>query len=595
MWLGAAVDEGDKLDLHEGGRVAMRTVRLLRPERRTVSAAIAWIVVSTLAALAVPTLIRYAIDNGLVPNDVAALNKAIVAFAFVIAIAFVASWRQTLAVARAGESFLRSLRVGVFAHLLALPLSFYDKERAGVLVSRMTSDIDSMAELLQFGLLQFVANGLLFVFTVILLVVLSWELTLVCLIPVPLVLIASRKFQRDSNVAYLTVRDRIGQNLSLMQEGITGVRVIQAFARQEATVARFGRSNRNLYDAHMESVRISVWYFPIIEFAGIATTGAVVGIGGWLVHQGRVSLGTVVAFVLLLANLFDPIQQLSQLFNTVQAAGAALRKLYGLLDTVPEIAERPGAVDLPERGDIAIDAVTFRYRGGPKVLDDVTLTVPAGERIAFVGPTGAGKSTLAKLVARFYDPVVGQVSFGGVNLSDATLRSLRERVVVVPQEGFLFAGTIVDNVRVGRPDASRAEVVAALDAIGVRERFEGLPDGLDTEVRERGSRLSAGERQLVSLARAALADPAVLILDEATSSLDPGTELAVEDAIGRLAQHRTLIAIAHRLTTAERSDRVVVVEGGGLAEVGSHDELVARGGHYARLYESWTSAGTLAS
>jgi ATP-binding cassette subfamily B protein len=344
----------------------------------------------------------------------------------------------------------------------------------------------------------------------------------------------------------------------------------------------------------MDSVRVSVWYFPIIEFAGIATTAAVVGFGGWLVHEGSVSLGTVVAFILLLANLFDPIQQLSQLFNTVQAAAASLRKLYGLLDTVPEVAERLGAVDIPETGEISIEEVAFRYGDGPAVLHDVDLRIGAGERVAFVGPTGAGKSTLAKLVARFYDPTSGRITYGGLDLRDATLGSLRRRVVVVPQEGFLFAGTILDNVRVGRPDASDDEVVAALDAIGVREWFEGLPDGLRTEVRERGSRLSAGERQLVSLARAALADPAVLILDEATSSLDPGTELAVEEAIGRLAEGRTLIAIAHRLTTAERSDRVVVVDAGGLAEVGTHHELVARGGRYARLYASWTSASTLA-
>ncbi len=412
----------------------------------------------------------------------------------------------------------------------------------------------------------------------------------------PIVAIASVKFQRDSNKAYLTIRDRIGQNLSTLQEGITGVRVIQAFAREQAVGERFNESNRSLYDAHMESVRISVWYLPLVEFSGIATTAAVVGIGGWLVHQGEVSLGTVVAFVLLLTNLFEPVQQLSQLFNTVQAAAAGLNKLFGLLDTKTDLPERRGAVDLPGHGEVHVGGVWFSYGGNPIsespewVLRDVDLTIASGERLALVGPTGAGKSTLAKLVARFYDPQRGEITFGGVDLRDATGRSLRERIVVVPQEGFLFNGTIRENVRIARADATDAEVDAALAVVGADERFGLLPEGYATEVRERGSRLSAGERQLVSLARAALADPAVLVLDEATSSLDPGTEAMVERAMDRLMAGRTVIVIAHRLSTAERADRVGVVDHHDLVELGSHDELLAQGGRYAALYGSWAGS-----
>jgi ATP-binding cassette subfamily B protein len=318
-------------------------------------------------------------------------------------------------------------------------------------------------------------------------------------------------------------------------------------------------------------------------------TAAAVGVGGWLVHRGDVTIGTVTFFVLTLSNLFEPVQQLSQLFNVVQSAGAGLHKLYGLLDTDPDVADGAAGAALPEGGPVRVDGVSFAYTpDGPTVLHDVTLTIDEGERIALVGPTGAGKSTLAKLVARLYDPVEGRVTHGGIDLRDASLAALRERIVVVPQEGFLFNASILDNVRIARAGASDAEVAAALDAVGALERFDSLPDGLATEVRERGSRLSAGEKQLVSLARAALADPAVLVLDEATSSLDPGTEVLVEEAIGRLMAGRTVIVIAHRLSTAARADRVGVVDGGRLVELGTHDELLEQGGAYAKLYAAWS-------
>jgi ATP-binding cassette subfamily B protein len=311
------------------------------------------------------------------------------------------------------------------------------------------------------------------------------------------------------------------------------------------------------------------------------------------VHTGDLTIGTVTFFVLTLSNLFEPVQQLSQLFNIVQSAGASLNKLFGLLDTAVDVPERPGAVDLPERGELEVDAVDFAYAGGAPVLTGVSLHIPVGARIALVGPTGAGKSTLAKLIARLYDPTAGAVRYAGVDLRDATLQSLRQRVVVVPQEGFLFNGTILDNLRLARADATDEQVLQALDAIGVRERFASLPEGLDTEVRERGSRLSAGEKQLVSLARAALADPAVLVLDEATSSLDPGTEVVVERAMARLMEGRTVIVIAHRLSTAERADLVGVVADGRLIELGSHTELLERGGRYADLFATWSGGLTV--
>jgi ATP-binding cassette subfamily B protein len=307
-----------------------------------------------------------------------------------------------------------------------------------------------------------------------------------------------------------------------------------------------------------------------------------------------VSLGTVVAFILLLSSLFDPVQQVSQLYNGVQSAAAALHKLFGILDSQPEVGEAPDAVDLPRRGVLAVSDVTFTYQAGTQpALEEAAIVVNDGERIALVGPTGAGKSTLAKLMARLYDPSVGSVSYGGTDLRRATLASLRERIVVVPQEGFLFNGTIRENVRLARITASDEEVEAALARLGILDHFERLPDGLDTEVRERGSRLSAGERQLVALGRAALVDPAVLVLDEATSNLDPGTEAEVEAALERLMQGRTTIVVAHRLTTVQRADRIVVVDKARIAEVGSHGELLALNGKYAALARAWEKSHAL--
>ncbi len=585
----SAVDDDVKLDRRSAARVLRRAMPMLRPYRRQVWAAGVAVVLSTLAVLAGPYLVRYGIDHGIEGDRPDLLNRAVAGYVVVALVAYAATRAQVLMVSRAGEGFLRDLRQRVFDHLLRLSMPFYDREKAGVVVSRMTSDVDSLQELVQQGLLQLIASALLIVGSVVVLGIVSPVLLLVCLIPVPVVVWASRKFQRDSNEAYLGVRDGIGLTLSSLQEGISGVRVIQAYGRGEREVGRFADRNRSLYRAHMRSVFVQAWYLPVIEGASLLTTALVVGVGGTMALQGSITVGTLAFFVLTLSNLFEPIQQLSQLFNTVQSSGAALHKLFDVLDTEPDLVEPATPRELPRTGELTVEDVSFSYDGGAPVLSGVDLVLAPGERLALVGPTGAGKSTLAKLMARLYDPTGGVIRFAGIDLRDAGSAQLRRRITVVPQEGYLFAGTIRDNVRIGRPDASDAEVESAFEQLGLLERFRALPAGLDTEVQERGSRLSAGERQLVSLARAALADPAVLVLDEATSSLDPGTELLVEDALERLVQGRSVVVIAHRLSSAERADRVGVVAAGRLAELGTHDELVARGGHYARLYETWTA------
>jgi len=591
MWMGAGVSDDDKLDRVAARRVLRRTFRLLRPQTRRVVGALSMVMLWTCTVLAGPYLVRFGIDHGINARDAGALNAAVAGYVVVAVLAYITNRSQITLISRVGEDFLRSLRIRVFDHLQRLSMPFYDRSKSGVLVSRMTSDVDSLSELIQLGLAMFVSNALLLVVTIVVLTTVSWQLMLVCSVALPPVFLASRKFQRESNDAYLEVRDRIGSTLSHLQEGIAGVRVVQAFAREDVEVDRFERGNRELYDSHMRSVAISAWYLPVIELAGWGTTALALGVGGWWVHEDMLTVGTVAFFVLALSNLFEPVQQLSQLFNMVQSAGAGLQKLYELLDTDVDVPERPGAIDLPGGGDVEVDGVSFAYADGPAVLRDVSLRIPAGARLALVGPTGAGKSTLAKLVARLYDPTEGSVRFGGVELRDATLESLRGRIVVIPQEGFLFNGTIRDNVRLGRAGATDAEVDDALRAVGAYDRFAALAEGLDTEVRERGSRLSAGEKQLVSLARAALADPAVLVLDEATSSLDPGTEALVEGAVNRLLEGRTVVVIAHRLSTAERADIVGVVDGGELVELGTHGDLVGAGGRYASLYATW-AAGT---
>jgi ATP-binding cassette subfamily B protein len=545
--------------------------------------------VFALTSLAGPLLVRRAIDNGLSVGDRGALNQSIIGYVIVAVLAY-GSYRMAIAtLARVGENFLRDLRTGVFDRILKQSMPFYDRENAGVLVSRMTSDIDSLQVLVQLGLLMFVTATLLLFTSLVTLIFLDPLLLVLCLMTMPFVALASVKFHRESNLAYLAVRERIGTTLTSLQEGISGVRVVQAFAREDVQIESFAETNNGLYRTHMRSVKIGAYYLPVVEMAGALSTALAVGLGGWMVRDGRITLGTVAAFILILQTMFGPMQQLSQLFNMIQSAGAALHKLYGLLDEPLTIDSEPGAPNLPASGHVELDDVSFEYVPGERVLSGVSLTIEEGERVAFVGPTGAGKSTVAKLVARFYDPVEGTIRIGGMDLRTADTDSLREHIVVVPQEGFLFAGTVADNIRLAKPKATDADIRQALDRIGVLDVFERLPQGLDTEVQERGSRLSAGEKQLVSLARAALVDPKVLILDEATSSVDPGTEAIVEVAMESLMEGRTVIAIAHRLSTSERCDRVGVVVAGELVELGPHDELVAAGGHYAELFEAWTS------
>ena len=573
------------------GAVRRRLWTLLRPHRVQLALAALAVTASTAITLSGPALAKYAVDNGFARGDRRALLHAALAF-LVLAFAkpFVERVHVLLA-ARAGERFLGSLRVSAFEHLQALPLGFFEGERVGVLVSRLTADIESLQTFVRQGFVEVWSSVLLLLLTLGILIALSPTLAAVSLVALPVLVITARIFHRDSRPAYLAIRDRIGETLTALQEGLAGMRVVQAFARERPVFDRYRVRSEAQFAAWRHAATVNVRFFPAIVVAQVLATVAVLLVGGILFERGDVTIGVVVAFVLYLANLFDPIARLSEWFGEIQSARAALTKIVGLLETPPAVAERPGAVDLPRRGALEVRDVSFAYEAGVPALQGVSLTVEPGEHLALVGATGAGKSTLGKLLTRQYDPDEGTIAFGGVDLRDARLASLRERIVLAPQEGHIFAGTIADNVRLARPEASDDDAARALARLGALERFQSLADGLATDVKARGVRLSAGERQLVSLARLALADPAVIVLDEATSSLDPRTEAAVERALAAVTAGRTVITVAHLLSTAQRDDRVGVMEGGKLVELGTHDELVVLGGKYAALWDSWRASG----
>jgi ATP-binding cassette, subfamily B, bacterial len=434
-------------------------------------------------------------------------------------------------------------------------------------------------------LVEVVGSVLLFAVSVVILITLSPLLSLVMLISVPLLAWSSLRYGKRSRPAFLELRDRVADTMTSLQEGLTGVRVVQSFAQEQEQYTAYRARSREQVSAWRRISLVNIGFFPMIAFAQALALAAVLVVGGYLERHGRVSVGTVVAFALYLISLFDPVARLGDWYSEFQSGRAALAKISSLLAEPATVIG--GASSLPHTGELRAEAVTFAYGDSAPAVVDVSLTVTLGEHLALVGATGAGKSTLAKLLVRAYDPQQGVVSLGGTDLRDATLDALRSRIVFVPQEGHLFSGSIADNVRLGRPDATDDEVREALRSIGALTRVEALPDGLATDVRSRGVRLSSGERQLVSIARVALVDPTVIVLDEATSSLDPQTEAAVEHALSVLARGRTVITIAHRLSTAERADRVAVMEHGHLVEIASHDELVARGDHYARLWASW--------
>jgi ATP-binding cassette subfamily B protein len=545
---------------------------------------------ATATALAPPFLSKYAVDDGIRRHDLAKLWWVVGAFLVAGLLNWGMSYVQTYLTGWVGERILADLRTDLFDHLQRLSLGFYERNRAGVIISRLTNDVEAIDQLVTDGVTSLVQNTLTLIGTAVLLFVLDWRLALATLAVIPLMSIATVIFRVRSARAYSAVRERLGLVTATLAEDIAGMRVVQAFTRERANADRFRDVAESYRESNMETVVLNGIYFPFVDLLSTIALGIVLLYGGHLYFNGLVTVGTLFAFMLYVQNFFDPVQQLSQLYNTFLSATAALDKIMDVIDEQPEVRDRSGARELPRiNGDVRFESVRFGYGQGPDVLHDLDLEVPAGTTVALVGHTGAGKSTIAKLIARFYDPRSGRITVDGFDLRDVTQRSLRRQLGIVPQEGFLFAGTVTENIAFGRPDARPEDVVRAAQAVGAHEFILRLEEGYETNLQERGTRLSLGQRQLVALARALLADPRILILDEATSSVDIGTERKIEQALRLLLAGRTAFIIAHRLSTIRDADLIVVLEHGRMIEQGSHDDLLASRGLYTSLYGDWAA------
>ncbi len=572
------------------GPFTLRT--FLAPHKWKLIGALLLVIVESILLQAGPLLTKFGIDEGVVDGNKGVLVAVACAYLGSISLHALSAWCRIRYTGALGEALMKKLRIRVFSHLQRQSLDFYTNEKAGVLMTRMTSDIEALSQLFQEGLVNFAVQALTVVVITIVLIIINPGLALITLLLViPITLVLSEWFRRKSEYAYRRVRNRIADVLADLQESLAGIRVITAHNRRRHNVIRHTNIVGEHKDANLEAVKAACIYTPGTEAIAIIGRALVLLIGGRMVLNGSLKIGELTAFLLYLGAFFAPIQTLTQLYNGYQQGQAATAKLRELLATKPSVTERQGADPIPPiSGEIQLNNVSFSYVSGTQVLYDVNLDVNAGETLAIVGPTGGGKSTVAKLVSRFYDPDQGNITIDGHDIRDVTLSSLRSQLGVVPQEPFLFAGTIRDNIAFAKPEASDEDVWDAIESTGLTPLVSSMKDGIDTIIHERGSSLSAGERQLVALARAFLSQPRVLILDEATSNLDLQSEHTIEEALDSLLDGRTAIIVAHRLATVMRADRIAVIDGGRITELGSHSELIEKEGKYAAMYEAWKTA-----
>jgi ATP-binding cassette subfamily B protein len=547
-------------------------------------------VLVTAASLSEPLIIGYAIDKGLVAGSLRVIYAMVAVYVFVNLATWGLTYVQTVGMGWIGQHMILDIRNALFGHLQSLSLQFYSEQKAGWIISRLTNDIENFNTLLNDGVQNLVKNGLTLIGVFIAIFFVDWRLALATVSILPVMVVGTTVFRIESWKAYRAAREAVAEVAAHLQENVSGMRVVQAFTGEKRSSGRFDERNWSYRRANARSTLLSAVYFPSVELLGSVGLGVVLLYGGFRVVNGEMSVGELVAFVGLLNMFFQPIQQLSQLYSDLQSTLASLEKVFAVLDTESDRADSPDAKDLDAlSGDVEFDRVSFAY-GEDAILDDVSFRIKPGETLAIVGETGAGKSTVVKLLSRFYDPARGKVRIDGQDLRDVRGSSLRKYMGVVLQDTFLFTGTIKDNIRYGRPDATDEEIIAAARTVGADDFIRRFPEGYETQVRERGGRLSVGERQLVAFARALLADPKLLVLDEATSSVDLATEARIETALDSLLAGRTSIVIAHRLSTVRRADRVLVMGEGRVIEEGTHEELLSRPSAYRRLYESQFAA-----